>query len=284
VKITAEPRSDQWNADDFIGGPRTFTIAGVKVGTAEQKYDIELVEGDGRFWRPPLTMLRLLIAAWGDEASVWVGRRVTLFRDESVRFGADAVGGIRISHLSHLPGNKPLVAMLTSTRGRRARHVAEPLPDEEPSPDGKPLSQRITEMVTAFSGMGITEAQITTKLGKGRGQWGAGDVEQMVVVYSAIKRGNADAAEMFPTVADPPEPQPDPPPPADGMASAEQLEKLRNIRKTERLDDDGSWFDYIKSATGARVTADEQLTQEQAGELIGIFNEDAARAAEAGAK
>ena len=37
MKITAEPRSDQWNADDFIGGPRTFTVAGVKVGKAEQK-------------------------------------------------------------------------------------------------------------------------------------------------------------------------------------------------------------------------------------------------------
>lgn len=133
MKITAEPRSDQWNADDFVGGPRTFTIAGVKVGTAEQKYDIELTEGDGRSWRPPLTMLRLLIAAWGDDAAIWTGRRVTLYRDESVRFGSDAVGGIRISHLSNLPGNKPLTTMLTSTRGRRARHVVEPLPDAPPT-------------------------------------------------------------------------------------------------------------------------------------------------------
>lgn len=129
MKITAEPRSDQWNADDFIGGPMTFTIAGVTVGKAEQKYDIELVEGQGRSWRPPLTMLRLLIAAWGDEASDWTGRRVRLYRDESVRFGSDAVGGIRISHMSHLPGNKTFSAMLTSTRGRRARHSVEPLPD-----------------------------------------------------------------------------------------------------------------------------------------------------------
>lgn len=129
MKITAEPRSDQWNADDFIGGPRTFTIAGVKVGTAEQKYDIELVEGDGRFWRPPLTMLRLLIAAWGDEATTWTGRRVTLYRDDTVKFGADAVGGIRVSHMSHLPGGKPLSVKLTSTRGRRASVSVDPLPD-----------------------------------------------------------------------------------------------------------------------------------------------------------
>lgn len=132
MKITAEPRSDQWNADDFIGGPRTFTIAGVKAGTAEQKYDIELVEGQGRSWRPPLTVLRLLIAAWGDEASEWIGRRVTLYRDPSIRFGSDAVGGIRVSHMSNLPGNKRFEVKLTSTRGRRASHAVDPLPDAPP--------------------------------------------------------------------------------------------------------------------------------------------------------
>jgi len=125
VKITAEPRSDQWNADDFVGGPRTFTIAGVKPGAAEQKYDVELVEGEGRVWRPPLTVLRLLIAAWGDDATVWVGRRVTLYRDPSIKFGRDAVGGIRVSHLSHI--DKPLTVALTETRGKRAAHTVQPL-------------------------------------------------------------------------------------------------------------------------------------------------------------
>jgi hypothetical protein len=128
VKITAEPRSDQWNADDFVGGPRTFTIAGVTVGKAEQKYDIELVEGEGRAWRPPLTMLRLLMSAWGDEAAVWVGRRVTLYRDPSVRFGSDAVGGIRISHMSDLPtGDKPFTDRFTERRGKKGPVTVEPL-------------------------------------------------------------------------------------------------------------------------------------------------------------
>lgn len=127
MKITAEPRSDQWNADDFLGGPRTFTIAGVKVGSAEQKYDIELVEGEGRAWRPPLTVLRLLIAAWGDEASAWAGRKVTLYRDDSIKFGPDAVGGIRVSHMTDLPDGKPFQVKLTSSRGKRATVSVEPL-------------------------------------------------------------------------------------------------------------------------------------------------------------
>ena len=127
MKITAEPRSDQWNADDFIGGPRTFTIAGVKVGAAEQKYDIELVEGEGRVWRPPLTVLRILIAAWGDDAKVWAGRRATLYQDPTIRFGKDAVGGIRVSHLSHI--DKQLRVSVTATRGKKAVHIVDPLPD-----------------------------------------------------------------------------------------------------------------------------------------------------------
>lgn len=132
MKITAEPRSDQWNSDDFIGGARTFTISGVKVGAAEQKYDIDLVEGAGRVWRPPLTVLRLLIAAWGDEAAAWVGRRVTLYRDPTIRFGSDQVGGIRVSHMSDLPGGKSLTVKITSARGRKEPHTVEPLIEAAP--------------------------------------------------------------------------------------------------------------------------------------------------------
>jgi hypothetical protein len=128
MKITAEPRSDQWNAEDFIGSPRTFTVAGVRAGTAEQKYDI-LLEGETRVWRPPLTVLRLLMAGWGDDSTVWVGRRVTLFNDESIRFGKEATGGIRVSHMSDLPDGKPLRKSLTETRGKRKTHVIEPLVD-----------------------------------------------------------------------------------------------------------------------------------------------------------
>lgn len=133
MKITAEPRSDQWNADDFVGSSRTFTIAGVKPGRAEQKYDIDLVEGEGRVWRPPLTILRLLIHAWGDEAAVWVGRRVTLYRDPSVRFGGDQVGGIRVSHVSDLPDGKSFTVKLTSARGHKEAMTVQPLAEVAPA-------------------------------------------------------------------------------------------------------------------------------------------------------
>jgi hypothetical protein len=161
LKITAEPRSDQWNADDFTGGPRTFTVAGVKPGAAEQKYDIELVEGEGRAWRPPLGMLRVLMNAWGDEASVWVGRRVTLFKDATVRFGKEVPGGIRISHLSHI-GNKPMNVPITVARGQRRTFTVQPLPDAatartEPA---TPAAPTISDKVKADTAKAIAEGNV----------------------------------------------------------------------------------------------------------------------------
>jgi hypothetical protein len=169
MKITAEPRSDQWNADDFVGGPRTFSIAGVKPGAAEQKYDIALVDGEGRAWRPPLTVLRLLIEAWGDEAAVWVGRRVTLYRDPSVRFGSDAVGGIRVSHMSDLPGGKPFSPKITISRGRRATVTVEPLTEasapstREPSAEEAALVDTLLELTERLGKAETTAAAIDRK-------------------------------------------------------------------------------------------------------------------------
>ena len=130
MRITAEPRSDQINYEDFLAGPRVFTIGGVRVGTAEQKYDIQLQE-EQRVWRPPLTVLRTLIACWGDDAAVWQGRQVELYGDPSIRFGKDAVGGIRIKALSHL--DEPKTVTVTVARGKRQKITVEPLQAAPPT-------------------------------------------------------------------------------------------------------------------------------------------------------
>ena len=124
MRITAEPRSDQINYEDFLAGPRVYTIGGVRNGTAEQKYDIQLQE-EQRVWRPPLTVLRTLIACWGDDATVWQGRQAELYGDPSIRFGKDAVGGIRIKALSHL--DEPKTVTVTVARGKRQKITIQPL-------------------------------------------------------------------------------------------------------------------------------------------------------------
>lgn len=119
------PKSDQINAEDFLAGPKTFTIEGVAItpGT-EQPVQIKLV-GEQRVWRPCKSMSRVLVSAWGPDASVYAGRSLTLYRDPKVKWGGMEVGGIRVSHMSHINGK--MLLQLTATKGKRAPHVVEPL-------------------------------------------------------------------------------------------------------------------------------------------------------------
>jgi hypothetical protein len=121
-----QPRSDQVNADDLIGGPQTFTIREVRQGAAEQPFDFMLVETE-RAYRPSKTMRRLIVAAWGSDAGAYTGRRLTLYREPSIRFGKDVVGGIRISHMSHIA--KRIEEKFQTTRGKRETFAVDPLPD-----------------------------------------------------------------------------------------------------------------------------------------------------------
>jgi hypothetical protein len=77
-------------------------------------------------------MRRVLVQAWGAEASTYTGRRLTLFRNPDITFGRDKVGGIEISHMSDLP--KRLTVSLMVTRGKRKPFSVDPLPDA-PKPD-----------------------------------------------------------------------------------------------------------------------------------------------------
>ena len=139
------PKSDQLNAEDMLSGPRTVTITNVRSGSAEQPVEIDVAEFPRPF-KPSKTVRRILVNAWGADASTYVGRRMTLFRDPAVRFGGQDVGGIRVSHLSHIP--KRVTVHLTTTRGKRAPFTVEPLTDNAPT--SKPVSEeavaRIAEL------------------------------------------------------------------------------------------------------------------------------------------
>lgn len=124
ISGTLAPKSDQLDAVDLLGGPRTFTITAVTKGSTEQPVQVHLAEFD-RVWRPGKSMRRVLAAAWGTDGKAWVGRMVTLYCDPSVQFGGEAVGGSRISHLSHIDG--PLQVPLLVKRGKSAVVTVQPL-------------------------------------------------------------------------------------------------------------------------------------------------------------
>lgn len=125
ITKSTEPKSDQQNFDDYVAGPKTVTVSEVKRGSAEQPVEVHLVEFPGRPFKPSKSMRRVLVAAWGPEASNYAGRRITLYGDPTVRFGGIAVGGIRISHLSDI--DHTLTLALTVKRGSRSPFVVEPL-------------------------------------------------------------------------------------------------------------------------------------------------------------
>ncbi|NLA37069.1 MAG: hypothetical protein GX868_15485 [Actinobacteria bacterium] len=135
ISDTIAPKSDQLNADDLIAGTRTVTVDKVTPGTPEQPVEIHLLEFPGRPFKPSKTVRRILVAAWGPEASAYTGRRMTLYRDATVRFGGSEVGGIRVSALSHI--DKRLTLALTTTRGKRAPFVIEPLVEVAPTTTGQ---------------------------------------------------------------------------------------------------------------------------------------------------
>ena len=135
------PKSDQINAEDLLTGPRTFTIEKVVEGSVEQPVNIHLTELPGRPYRPSKSMLRVLVSAWGPEASAYTGRRLTLFRNPEIRFGGSAVGGIEVSHLSNLP--KRLTVSLMVTRGKRKPFSVDPLPDAPKSAASTEIPERV---------------------------------------------------------------------------------------------------------------------------------------------
>jgi hypothetical protein len=133
------PKSDQLDAIELIGGPRTFTIGRVTAGSDEQPIDVELLEFP-RVWRPSKGMRRLLAAGWGVNAKTWEGHRLTLFFDPNVSFGKERTGGTRISHMSDLPGGKAIKVPLLVKRGQSSVFTVDPLPDAPTQPTAEQVA------------------------------------------------------------------------------------------------------------------------------------------------
>lgn len=122
---TLAAKSNQLTSDDLIAGPLTIVVTKVTAGSSEQPVAISYDGDQGKPWYPCKSMRRVLVAAWGADAKVYIGRSMTLFRDPDVSYGGIKVGGIRISHLSDLDG--PLSIALTVTRQKRAPYKVQPL-------------------------------------------------------------------------------------------------------------------------------------------------------------
>jgi hypothetical protein len=124
-----EARSDQLNSDDLLGAPRTVTITKGTGCEGDQPIAIYFEGDNGKPFKPCKTIRRVLVAVWGRYASEYVGRSMTLYRDDAVTFGGLQVGGIRISHMSHL--DKETIVVVAKSKGKKAGMKIMPLAMEK---------------------------------------------------------------------------------------------------------------------------------------------------------
>lgn len=129
-------KSDQLNAEDLLAGPRTIRITNVskvvekdKDGRRVDKIWIEYDGGEGRPWKLSKTAARMLAACWGNDAGRWIGLSCTVYNDESVVFGGQKTGGIRVSHVEGITA--PRTLNLTVTRGKKKEYTIQPLTVEK---------------------------------------------------------------------------------------------------------------------------------------------------------
>ena len=151
------PKSDQQNYDDYLAGPRTVTISGVRSGSDEQPLNIELEEYPGRPFKPNLSMRRVLLKAWGKDPKTFIGRRMTLFGNPAVIWAGKPAGGVEISHLSHI--DKPLTIPLTVTRGKRKNFIVQPLVEQAPKQQA-PTQPAIPEHVATATEKAKTDGNL----------------------------------------------------------------------------------------------------------------------------
>jgi hypothetical protein len=145
------PRSDQYNAEDFLAGPRTFSIEAVSITPGqEQPVSIKLV-GEERVWRPCKSMSRCLVAIWGPDAKAYIGRSLTLYNDPKVRWAGMEVGGIRISNMSHM--DNPVTMALAESKKNRKPFTVQPMANAAPPPKTqyKPRGLTVSELTNRFA-------------------------------------------------------------------------------------------------------------------------------------
>lgn len=125
LKDTIIPKSDQLNSEQLLGSPMTIRVSGVSRGNAEQPITINYDGDSGRPYKPCKSMRKVLIFAWGEDGNNWIGKSMTVFCDQNVKWAGEKVGGIRISHMSDI--ERDISVALTATRGRKDTHIIKKL-------------------------------------------------------------------------------------------------------------------------------------------------------------
>lgn len=121
---TVVAKSEFMTSEDLLSGPRTFTVEKIHIAEDGSHYSIKFLEWE-KPYLPCKTVRRVLMACWGDSSKDYPGRQVTLYRDPEVVYGGQKVGGIRISHASHITEEKTVMLMVG--QGKKSPYKVMPL-------------------------------------------------------------------------------------------------------------------------------------------------------------
>lgn len=159
---TIIPKSDQLNADDLITGPITIKVTSLK-GSSEPQQPVAIhYEGDnGKPYKPCKSMRRVLVSAWGANGSEYVGRSMTLYRDDDVAFGGIKVGGIRISHMSHI--ERDMSMALTVSKAQRKPYTVRVLAVSATPADRINAAQSLDELAAVWKSLSADEKVAATE-------------------------------------------------------------------------------------------------------------------------
>lgn len=163
-------KSDQLNSDDLIGRSITIKITKVTGQEGEQPISIHY-EGDaGKPWKPCKSMRRVLVGVWGPDGKVYAGRTLVLYRDDAVIFGGVAVGGIRISHMSHI--ENAITLSLTATKKSKKPFTVKPF---NPGQNTQQAAAAAPAQIKPLTPEEIEAAQVEARKGtKALGEWWKG--------------------------------------------------------------------------------------------------------------
>lgn len=126
LSLTIAPKSVQLTAADLLAGRRSSRLTCIRGCDDPGRPGAIHFEGENKTpYKPCKSVRRGLVNAWGADGTAYVGRSLTLYRDEGVQFGGIKVGGIRISHMSHI--ERDVTMALTATRAKRTPYTVRPL-------------------------------------------------------------------------------------------------------------------------------------------------------------
>lgn len=150
MSSTIVAKSDQINAADLTGNPRTITVRDVKIKPGDDQPVSIMIEGDAKAFRPCKGVRRLLVAMWGPDASKYIGQSMTLFNDPKVTWAGKEEGGIRVSHMTGI--DKEVTFSMRVSRAATKPYKIAPLhlqQRQDPEPDPAAVARKWTDTFIA---------------------------------------------------------------------------------------------------------------------------------------